>query len=101
MREASKSTSFDMQVKTDVNSLSSTHRYPRMKFLERSMAGSSKNYDKILNSDLNDAIKIDRSSPEKIILKNEIKVHKDVDLQVTMDQLSFSKTPPNISHIFA
>ena len=36
-----------------------------------------------------------------MILKKEFKVNKDVDLQVTMDQLSFTKTPPNIDHIFA
>ena len=42
MREASNEISFDMAVKSDVNSLNSTHRYPGMRFLERSMMGSVK-----------------------------------------------------------
>jgi hypothetical protein len=42
MREASNEISFDMAVKSDVNSLNSTHRYPGMRFLERSAMGSVK-----------------------------------------------------------
>ena len=42
MREASNEISFDMAIKSDVNSLNSTHRYPGMRLLERSMMGSVK-----------------------------------------------------------
>jgi hypothetical protein len=42
MREASNEISFDIAIKSDVNSMNSTHRIPGMKFHERSMNLSAK-----------------------------------------------------------